>query len=56
MPHVCLSGGARYDVRGDRLSVHADATYEPSENVSYALSASHDGKEGRLGVGMKVRF
>ena len=51
-----LSGGARYDVRGNRLSVNADATYEPSENVSYALSASHDGKEGRVGVGVKVRF
>jgi len=52
-----LSGGARYDLREDRLTANAEATWKVRENVDFALSASHDNRgETRVGAGLRIIF
>ena len=54
---LTLSAGARYDVRDDRLTANAEATWKVRENVDFALSASHDNRgETRVGAGLRIIF
>ncbi|MEN9800122.1 MAG: hypothetical protein RL653_3819 [Pseudomonadota bacterium] len=54
---LSLSAGARYDLREDRLSANAEATWKVRENVDFALSASHDNRgETRIGAGLRIIF
>ena len=54
---LTLSAGMNHDFQTDRTTATAEASWKVSQDVDFALSASHDSSgESRVGAGVRISF
>ena len=56
-PNLALSGSLSHDFRTQSTTATAEASWKASQNVDFALSASHNSQgDNQVGVGVRIRL